>query len=468
VATPAAIELGEEFDPVDWVRPPPPAWWRRGWALAGYAALVLLVLGPPAPVVPDVLVPVVALPPGGAIAYELSGNTLYAAWFAYQAPRASAAQPAPSQATLDAYRLDDGRLRWRVLLPVDLGSLLIRAAGPDTVVVSTLDLGATGDRTVAFDAGSGRLLWDSRLPLLPTAPVGETVVLGAYLSPSGEPMGSPYVATPGSGAPPAMLLQAVHARSGGVAWTLRIDEGSYTALPAVAAFPGGAGIPYAVVIGPGGAARSVDLASGTVAGPGRVPIGPTRSVRGTEEGPELVVSGAWLLVGYQGAGGPTLASYRADTLAPAWSGRVASLNLVTAPCGELTCLTDKYGTRAVDLATGRVAWQGRAWQPVGMLGGWVYAVDPGTAVPASLLAPGSGAPLLSLTGWTVIQGPAAGPHLMYRGGWLSVLRAGTTGVPRVEPVAPLAGRSITECAAVPRFIVCGSGQDRLWIWRYRG
>jgi hypothetical protein len=465
VASPAVIELGpSDFEPVEWVRPAPPAWWRGGWALVGYAALVLLLLGPPAPAAPGLLVPVVAIPAGGAIAYELSSNTLYAAWFAYQAPHAGASRPEPSRATLDAYRLADGRLRWRVLLPVNLGSLLIRSAGPDTVVVSSLDLGATGDRTVAYDADSGRLLWDSRLPLLPTAPAGETVALAAYVDPSGAPFGSPYVRTPGAGAPPAMLLQALHVRSGLVAWTLRIDEGSYTALPAVAALPGATGDPYAVAIGSGGEARSVDLATGTV--------------RGDQDGPELVVSGRWLLIGYQGADGPTLASYRADTLAPAWTGRVPSLNLVAVPCGELTCLTDQYGTRAVNLATGRVGWSGTAWQPLGMLGGWVYAAPQGSGqtVPASLLAPGSGAPVLSLAGWAVIQGPAAGPYLVQTAGtvtlpggaWLGVLRATTTGVPRVEPVAPLVDRSIDGCTAVPRFVVCGTDTKQLWIWRYRG
>jgi hypothetical protein len=457
----AVIELEPaDFEPVEWVRPAPPVWWRRGWALLGYATLVLLLVGPPAPVVPSLLTPVAGIQGGGAIAYELSADTLYAAWFAYQAPHAGgASQPVPTRAALDAYRLADGQLRWRVLLPVDLGSLLIRTAGPDTVVVSSLDLGATGDRTAAFDADSGRLLWDSRLPLLPTAPVGETVVLGAYLNSAGEPMGSPYVETPGTGTPPAMLLQAMYARGGGVAWTVHVDAGSATALPAVAALPGTTD-PYLVTIGRGGEAQSVNLAKGGVSGTGQVRPGATYEV-----------SGHWLLVEYQSEDGPMLATYRADTLAPGWAGRVRTVNPVVAPCGKLTCLTDKYGAQAVDLATGRVEWDEAAWQPLGMLGSWLYGISMAGGS-SGLLAPASGAPVFSLSGWSLVEGPAAGPYLMSTtvggGAWLGVLRDTATGVPRVEPVAPLGDSAVEGCTAVPGYVVCGVGEKRMWIWRYRG
>jgi hypothetical protein len=437
--------------------------------------VALTILGPPAPLAPSRLVPVGAIMSGGPIAYELSGDTLYTAWFAYQAPHAGASQPVPSRAALDAYGLADGRLRWRVLLPVDLGSLLIRTAGPDTVVVSSLDLGATGTRTVAYDADSGRLLWDSRLPLVPTATAAETVVLGAYLNAANEPMGSPYVQTPGTGTPPAMLLQALYGHAGTVAWTLPVTEGSYVALPAMAALPA-AGDPYAVVIAHGGEARSVNLTSGAMSEPGQVPLGTTRTASGAPEGPELAVSGPWLLVGYQGADGPVLSSYRVDTLAPAWSGPVRSLNLVAAQCGPLTCLTDRFGTQAVDLATGRVRWDARAWQPLGTVDGWIFATPQGgpPSVSGVLLAPGSGDPALDLTGWAPVRAPATGPYLVRTavpaagGAWLGVLHVSPAGVPRVEPVAPLADGPVDGCTAVPEFVVCGVGGKRLWIWRYHG
>jgi PQQ-like domain len=475
VAEPAVIDLGTDFEPVEWVRRPPPVWWRRGWALIGYGALVLLLLGAPAPAAPRLLVPVAAIPAGGSIAHELSSNTLYAAWFPYQAPMAGTAQLEPSRATLDAYRLSDGRLRWRVVLPVDLGSLLIRAAGPDTVVVSSLDLGATGDRTVAYDAASGRLLWDSRLPLVPTVPVGDTVVLGAYLRPGEVPDGSPYVRTAGTGTPPPLLLQALRVRTGTVAWSVRVPAGSFAALPGMTAFAGTAD-PYAVVIAPDGRARSVDLLSGALTASARVQLG---STRGSEDEPVLLVTGPWLLVGYLQGGRPTLASYRAATLRPQWTGPVRSLNLVAAQCGKLTCLSDELGTRALDLATGRVRWSAMAWPPLGTLGGWVYAsLQDERGVSASLLAPDSGTPVLSLAGWALVPGPPRGPFLVHTTGpdqlvdgpgaaWLGVLRATATG-PRVEPIGPLVNLSLSGCRAVPEFVVCGAGDGRLLVWRYRG
>ncbi|HKT00518.1 MAG TPA: hypothetical protein VJT31_13370 [Rugosimonospora sp.] len=463
------IELGSDFALIEWERPPPPVWWRRGWALIGYAAIVLLLLGPGAPVGLGPVVPVGAIPAGGAIAYELSADTLFAAWFAFRAPTFGAAETRASQATLDAYRLSDGQLRWRVLIPVDLGSLLIRTAGPDTVVVSSLDLGATGDRTVAYDAYSGRLLWDSRLPLLPAVEPAATVVLGAYLDGDGEPAGSPYVQTPGTGTVPAMLLQAVGVRTGAVAWSLRVPRGYATALPVVPAYPGRSGAAYAVLIGPGGEARSVDLHRGTVTGTGRVRSGPT-----------LLVSGHWLLSGYPDRGVNTLASYRADTLAPAWTGTVRSLDLAVTECGELTCLTDPEGTRAVDLAAGETRWTAPAWQPVAMLDGWVYAMpQQGRGGPDSLLSPASGAPVLDLAGWSLIPGMAGSQYLVSAGrpadqlgsaptaAWLGVLRASAAGLPRVVPVAPLSGSRVGGCTAAQPFVLCDAGDQRLWIWRLR-
>ena len=63
---------------------------------------------------------------------------------------------------------------------------------------------------------------------------------------------------------------------------------------------------------------------------------------------------------------------------------------------------------------------------------------------------------------------SAAPRLAPGGAWLAVLRAGVAGVPRVEPVAPLADRAVDGCTAVPEFVVCGVDEKRLWIWRYRG
>lgn len=492
----AVIELGTDFDPVEPVRLPPPVWWRRGVALAGYAALALLLLGPAAPPAVNLLVPVVVMPAGGSITYQLSGDTLYAAWLAYHGPVAGAAQPEPSQATLDAYALADGRLRWRVLLPVNPDDLLIRPVGTDTVVVSALQPWATGDRTVAFEASTGRLLWDSRLPVLPAVPVGETVTLGAYLSADGTPGASPYQSAATGTSPPELLLQGVNVRTGAPTWARRVAAGSYTALPAAATLSTPAADPYAVVIAPGGDATSVDLTSGAVSGTARVHVGPTRTLRGDEYGPSLVVTGPWLLVGYLGTGGPTLAAYRAATLRPAWVGRVRSLDVVTTQCGQLTCLTDEEGTRAVDLATGREGWSTSAWQPVRMLGRWLYALPQGNRHGSGgLLAPGSGTPLLTLAGWAPVPGPAAGPYLLHStqpadqlvaapaASWLGVLRA-TGGVPRVQPLGPMANLPVAGCVAVPGFLACDTAvtevcpppprtgactQDsRLWIWRYRG
>jgi hypothetical protein len=295
-----------------------------------------------------------------------------------------------------------------------------------------------------------------------------------------------------------VAVQALYARTGLTAWSRLVPAGSYTALPAGGPLPGTATDPYAVVIAPGGAATSIDLTSGAVSSTAHLHIGLIRTPRGDEYGPNLVVSGPWLLVGYLGADGATLAAYRAATLRPAWSGRVRSIDVVASPCGPLTCLTDEEGTQAVDLATGRQWWSAMAWQPVGILDRWVYALPQGNRHGSeSLLAPGSGAPLLSLAGWAPVPGPAGGPYLLHTtqpadqlvatpaASWLGVLRT-VAGVPRVEPLGPVADLPVIGCAAVPRFVVCettgigacvlppqpGSActaaQDsRLLIWRYR-
>jgi PQQ-like domain len=473
VAEPAVIELGADLGTVEWVRRPPPVWWRRSWALAGYAALVLLLLGPPRPARPVALLPVAAIPAGGSITRAVAGDTLFTAWFARQAPSLGNA-PVPIRAALDAYRLSDGQLRWRVLLPVNSGNLLIRAAGTQTVVVSSLDPGATGDRTVAYDADSGRLLWDSRLPLVPTVAVGAVAVLAAYLDPDGAPASSPFAHSGSAGAAPAVVLQGVSARTGTVQWALRVPAGSVTVLPG----PGEAapaGHPYAVIVAPGGDARSVDLYSGGRSPPARIPV-----AGGAGGNPlTLAVTGGWLLAGEQRAGRSTLTGYRVQTLAPAWRVPVPSPGLEAVACGELICLTGRQGTSALDPATGRMRWTSTRWRPAGMLGGWVYAL-PGDGQPGtgSLLSPGTGAPVLDLAGWAPLPGPGGGPDLVYttpagsqaptgsRSAWLGVLRATPQG-PRVDRLGPLVDPAVGGCESVPEYVVCGTAAGRLLVWRYR-
>lgn len=446
----AVIELGTDFEPVEREQRPVPAWWRRGWALTGYAALLLLLLGPPLPIKPSLLVPVTTIPGGRWINYELSSDTLYTAWYPFQQA---------TLATFDAYRLSDGSLRWRVPLPVNTSNLVIRSAGNDTVVVSSLEPAASGDRTVAYDTLTGRLLWDSRLPLLPAVPASSVVVLAAYLRPDGGVALSPAVPGAASGVAARMLLEGLNVRSGRISWSVLVPEGSRAALPSGGGSEGDPDGRYAVILGPDGLARSVDLVWGSVTDPHPV-----------HAGTGATVSGHWLLVGYRDGATPVLAAYRADTLRPQWTGPVPSLDLVASACGELTCLSDAAGTRAVDLATGRVAWTSMAWQSVGTLGGWVYALPQGRQPGAvTLLAPASGAPVLSLAGWALVPGPMTSPYLVHstRPAWLGVVRT-RAGVPEVDTLGSLVDPSVNGCAAVPEFLVCGTDDRRLRLWRYRG
>jgi hypothetical protein len=112
-----------------------------------------------------------------------------------------------------------------------------------------------------------------------------------------------------------------------------------------------------------------------------------------------------------------------------------------------------------------------------MLGPWIYAQPqenrPGAA---GLLATGTGATLLNLSGWALVPGPDAAPYVVRTApdapgtptdpGWLGLLRP-AAGPPVIRPLGPVPGISGTGCGAASRYVVCETTEHRLQIWRFR-
>ncbi|MBO0870253.1 MAG: PQQ-binding-like beta-propeller repeat protein [Micromonosporaceae bacterium] len=470
----ATIELGGDFEPEERV--------PRGLAFGVRARRLLLVallgavgLGGSPPPARQPLTPTAALPDNVYLGFQLSGGTVYTV-------SSGDAVTFSQLPTLDAYRLGDGRRLWRIPLPLPASLPEAVPIGAGVLLVTGTASAAPGDRTVAVDQATGTWLWSSPLPWLRLVPAGRTVLVGAYLEADGGPGISPLVDTPSPRHPPPLQLAGLDPRTGRVAWSVRVPAGYWTGLPREADRPGdpagSGGSRYAVMVSPGGSVSTIDLTDGAVSRP--VPL--ALAVQ-----PDLRLIGDWLVV----AGGTSLSAYRLADLRLQWTFVVNSPHPATVACGTLICVNDGRDSLAVVAATGRLAWSTTRWTPTGTLGGWIYAVPaapPGTtgdgapagpAAPA-LLDPGTGAPVLTLTGWALVPGmlsPGGGPYLLRAADpevaptaaigvtWLALLHPGG-GRPRIEPLAPVPEVFGNGCAAADVWIVCETRENSLRAWRY--
>jgi outer membrane protein assembly factor BamB len=438
----------------------PPGWRRVTWiAFLAVACVASLVAAQP--LQPARLVPVGSLNTAPMLSERVAGDMMYAI-------------VSDTPVSLDAYRLSDAALRWRIPLPIgdSAASVEVSPAFPSTVLVNSMDPTTRGDRTAAVDASTGRLLWHSRSFRVTQINSGATTLLADDV---------------GTG----RRYRQVDARTGRELWSYEVPTGWTTALPDDP--PGTDTERHLVAVSPTGAARSLELATGRQVAAAEVEVGGQAAAEAGDpagpgldrdpsfnDGPSLMIRGDELLVGYQDAttGQASLAGYRTDTLGPLWTIPVQSLTLRVDGCGVLLCLGESGRVRALRADTGAVVWTGKGWPGVvGVLGHWLYTVSDLAASygywpgPARLIDPRTGRTDLDLGKWRLVSepDPAGRPALfeLIESGtgrvWLGTLGTG----PSVQPLGTIADLPSGTCDAGPAYIVCLTTGQLVSIWRYR-
>ncbi len=367
---------------------------------------------------------------------------------------------------LMAVRLADGGRLWQSPVAGDLGMVAIDVVG-DTVLVSAVDPLARGPRTQALDVDTGRELWRSDLPRLTGVGVPGLVLVAAPLDKDGRPDPSLQGARLDASAPLPLLVRALDARTGRPVWSYQVPAGWRTVLGYDPS--GGDPVDLFVVVAPGGRASAVDLASGRVRAAATTPLDPASAADGNHPEQRLALIGDQLLVGYLRQGQPTVTVYRARTLTPQWTGRVATLDLDGTRCPPLLCLHDRYGVRAVVPTTGVVVWtaNGAAW--FGLVDRWLYdepqPFQPGSA---RLIDPATTHTVLDLGRWRLAaQNPGQPPlfELVEESGrsWLGLLAPG----PRIQALGAVTDLPQNTCDVGTGYLACMTTAHQLRIWHYR-
>lgn len=382
-----------------------------------------------------------------------------------------------------AYRLRDGRARWSV--PVNLPTLPIGLTEADGVVLASVNLaGASGNQTVALDAQTGSLLWNS-----PAVFQGLLAAAHRALLTSAFPMD--FALVPGA-APTDKLgteVVAVDLRDGREAWRYELTAGCVHATDAAAA-----GAPMAVLCPVGSAQqgpssetdelRAIDLATGEVDRavrltlPVAVPPNPLGTLRlaGAPVRPVLSVVAGRILVGAAGdssGGTATMNAYDPATLRPLWTRQMSSIDYEATPCAGLLCLTDAYGLAVVDPPTGAVRWHTseRAFAvPAGALASRLL-VQPSGGARVALVDVGTGRPVLDLDGWRVVAGGPGALPIFARWqpqpdgrAWLATV---TMDPPALRPAGFAPDLLEDKCVTGGDYLVCQTLTQRLRVWRYR-
>ena len=466
MATGTLIEL--DADPVAGPEPEPglPPGWRRVARFGFLTVACVAGLVAAQPLGPARLMPVASLNTAPMLSERVAGDMMYAI-------------VSDTPPTLDAFRLSDGALTWRVPLPIgdSAASVEVSPAHAATVLVNSLDPTTRGDRTAAVDAATGRVLWHSRSFRVTQINTGVTALLADDVA---------------TDAGAGRRYRQVDARTGRELWSYQVPAGWTTALPDDP--PGSDTERHLVAVSPTGAARSLELATGRQVAAADLDVGaptaaeaepsvgsgPEHEESSYNAGPSLMIRGDELLVGYEdeATGQTSLAGYRTDSLAPLWTVPVRSLTLRVDGCGRLLCLGESGQVRALRADTGAVVWSGKGWPGVvGVLGRWLYTVSDLAASygywpgPARLIDPGSGRTDLDLGNWRLVSepDPAGRPALFERieqstgRVWLGALGNG----PSVTPLGTVADLPSGTCDAGPHYIVCLTTGQLVSIWRYR-
>lgn len=444
--TAPVIELGlDRSVPADRDRLAPPPRWFAVVALG----LALLAGGSAPPAQP--LRPLLTLTGSVGQSLALSRDSLYVVG------------EVAGQPQLTAYRLPDGRRRWRRSLSRPVGTVWLQAG-----VIGVPE--PEPDRLSFFDPATGRLLW--RLDRL-TELVG---ISGGHV----------LVARPSTGWPDR--LDAIDVRSGRLVWTYPLPSaGMGVFLPPgrpdrFGQFDSAARArgDRAVLVAADGTTTVVASQSGLVLATRRLDLA-ARST-GVElpdglawlAGPGLNIVGDQLVLSAVGPDGRSVVgAYDLDSLRERW--RVSSPTPVeyATGCGPVLCLLGRGGLTVADLATGTIGWSTTRW----VAGGWqagtllVSAARPYTE--QAVLDPRTGLRLLNLNGWSaplvaadvdrgtvLVARQLGGPEYRLEVGWLD------PDGPAIRPLGSLVGAVDTSCRHNAHYLACTTVDLQVRVWRY--
>jgi hypothetical protein len=428
---------------------PDPAGPHEGWRprvgpAVVVAAIVVLLLGGAAAPGGTGLTALGAVSATGQVGYQVDGDALYVS------------ESGPQGNVISRYDLPSRHRRWGTQVTLLVSAANVWVAG-GVVLVSTYDVGVSGDHTIALDAGTGRVLWRSAFAENGVLP-GTGLVLLTRLASQDE---SNY---------PASEMRAVRLRDGAPAWTYPTREGCQHALPDEEG--------TVAVLCPGGDLRLLDPATGAVRRSVLLPVSPpnpaVRLADGSmrwDIGPVLRVVGGQVLIGYGQGDRTTVAAYDAATLRPQWTIRLAGQMYGVDGCGGALCLSGDTGLAVLDRASGQLRWADDR-QVVDPLGGR-YAVlspggPPGGVATSTVVDLDNGRSVYYLGIWQWSGHAGRADYVTY---WEPAKARTWFGVLSTDPVAVhVLGftRDAIEsgCAGSGRYVVCETVRHRLLIWRY--
>lgn len=427
---------------------------RPRWIIAVVVLILMLFVVASAPVGQPPLTRVGSMPPGDYLAYKIDSDRLYALTLH------------GSHTWLVSYRVADGVRRWETELDLLPSDAIVESVG-DTVLVSTREADPAGNRTVAVDGSSGRLLWTDPLPRARFRSPGRQVLLAGYLSRGGSvERAVPLRDAGGPGAPP-VLVTAVDLPTGARVWTQRIAAGSWTAVPSDS--DPGDQARVLVTVTADGQARSIDLGTGGVVADARIPLGGSRDWAPLTSVTSVALAGNLLLVGDRSGGDIRLTAYHADALTPAWTVPYQMLDFVAAPCAGLLCVAGADGVSVLDPATGASRWTIAILTLPDVVGGWLYALPftAGSPIEPVLLEPSTGRSVLDLLNWHLVTGDNGPPYLLERYApgdtlWIGVLDVRS---PRIRPLGTVPDTGGGECQAGQGYLTCQGHDGSLTVWR---
>lgn len=435
----SVIDLGDEFAPD--VEPSPRERHRsvrQDRVLRVVSLLVMLtVLLGASSLGPAAVLPIVARIPAAPGATLLIAGT-----------RAIVVEIAHGANRISAYGLDDGVRHWTTRLTV-LATDVEVVTRDDIVYVSFASPRVTGDHTDALDMRTGEMLWHSEGELSATLPDSGAVLLTTPM-PTGP-----------------SRLELVDRATGVPRWSVStgrtcVDTTSDDTARATA-------IGLVELCGADDTLSVRDLDTGRIRATRDIHLGTPFPV-----GPAAYRLNAFLLkvfgdiavVGHSAHPVPVLEAYRADDLAPLWSGWPFAPEESLDRCGVNICVTEGAGTIMLDPRTGialplDAAVSVTASGPVDVAGRPTYVLLPARAEADATGTFATADFVTTAEDRTAVRIPdsAAGDT------WVAT-RTGSAG-PRlvVTPIKLLHGVRADPCLMLDGYLACARSDNRLTFWQ---
>lgn len=424
------IDLGSERgEPESYHRPErrtTPLW--LGPALV--AVLMLLVVGasapPPPPPIAEVLR--VTIEPGDPYTITEDGRLLI-----------------QSAGMLSAYRLADGKRQWRVVQSQPVYRLRTVAGG----LLMLRPWARTGlePGSTAISLATGARQWQHDLNVLSFAGTPLLFAVEGVRSSST------------SGRRVQDVVEVLDPAAGLARWRVRVPN---TAV--LLNVPAAGGTPARMMlVRDDQIADLYDVGTGAHLASRKIPIADY-----DQQNPAVV--GGAVLLRHPGPSGTEVSAYDVATLRPLWTAPAAG-TLRIRPCGEMACLTGRYGVRAIEPASGDERWRQPLWRNVETSGTHTVAyTSPGDDEPVAVVDPSTGRVVTDLTGWEPVRGTAPdgtllvtrelgpGPRTM-----VAVVAPGLTR-PRLLTEMPV---GTGDCRTTADRLVCRTWHDELIVWEHR-